>query len=334
VILFQSISFAKVIYWPESCQSGELKITNTGSSVVSVWLQRFGPFLEAETEYQVNTQQPTTIRIESNNDKYRYSLLAISTEKLKVVYDCGGTVYPSSEDDNGKQFFKKHDPGSNKLWVRNLYPGTNTVKVEILNSEMKVVESSELQLNMAEVSVRKLTELVNWTFLKVSSSHKFSSFLIGENSTKAPEQNLPFEVPAEQNAHYFLVSPRSGTGDSFVVNIKTPEMVEKARQLIKNPASEKIVLGRIQKDHSGFNRNFSSPNGSFWSWSVTDVTGFGDFGSTACNGNPQMVEDRVDSWLENPGQICFWSYRLKRELTKDEVASGRPLQIKKPVKKP
>lgn len=328
--MFQSISFGKVIYWPESCSSGDLKVSNDGSSAVSVWLQKFGPYLESETEYLVESRQTVSIKIENPGNSKRHSLLTISSENLKVTYDCGGELYPSSEHDNGKQLFKKHDSGSNKIFVRNLYPGINTVKVEILNSEMNVVETTELKLKIAEVSIRKLTEIVNWTFLKVSSSQKFSSFLIGENSTKAPDRSFPFEVPAEQNAHYFLVGPRTGSGDNFVVNIKTPELVEKARQLIKNPTIEKIVLGRVQKNHSGFNRNFTSTNGSFWSWSVSDVTGFGDFGSTSCNGHPQMLEDRVDAWLDNPGQICFWSYRLKRELTNDEVASGQLNPLKKP----
>lgn len=330
IFLFQGLCFGKVIYWPEACSSGELKISNGGGIPASVWLQKFDPNLVAETEYVIQPQQTSTVRIENNGEKIRYSLLTVSSEKLKVVYDCGGTRYPASEGDNGKHIYKKHLSGANKLWVRNLYPGLNTVKVEILNSEMKVVESTELELQMTEYSVRKLTDSTGWTYLRVSSSNRFSSFLIGESGTKAPDQTLPFELPAEQKDHYFLVGPRSGTGDSFVVTIKTPEVVAKAREILKNPLSEKIVLGRIQKGHSKFNRNFDSLSGSFWSWSVTDVTGFGDFGSTACNGHPQMVEDRVDAWLENPGQICFWSYRLKRELTDDEVSKGRLNPLRRP----
>lgn len=327
-LLFQSISFAKVIYWPDSCQSGELKIANAGSNTVSVWLQKFGPYLESETEYIVNSQQTKSIKIENLGDKNRFSLFAMSTEKLKVTYDCGGITYPTSEVDSGQQIFKRPESGSSKVFVRNLFPGPNTVKVEILNSEMQVIKSSDLNLEIAEVSIRKLTEVANWSYLKVFSSQKFSSFLIGDNIVKSPDQTLPYEVQAEQNAHYFLVGPRSGTGDNFVVTISSPEVIAKARELIKNPSIEKIVLGRIQKNHSGYNRNFDSAIGSFWSWSVTDVTGFGDFGSTSCNGNPQMVEDRVDAWLEDPGQICFWSYRIKRELTKEEISSGTLLPKK------
>lgn len=319
-----------MIYWSEACQSGELKIANPNSNSASVWLQKFGPYLEAETEYSVGSQQTTSIKIENHSDKNRYSLLTISAENLKVTYDCGGVTYPSSETDNGKQIFKKHAAGSNKLWLRNLYPGQNSVKVEILNSEMKVLESSILDLDISEFVIPKLTEKVNWSYLKVSASRKFSAFLIGEADVHAPLQTLPFEIPAEQGAHYFLVGPRSSGTDSFVVNIKNPELVEKARQLIKNPSMEKIVLGRIQKDHGGHNRNFGTSSSSFWSWSVSDVTGFGDFGSTSCNGHPQMVEDRVDAWMENPGQICFWSYRIKRELTAEEVSTGMLPQIKKP----
>ena len=99
-------------------------------------------------------------------------------------------------------------------------------------------------------------------------------------------------------------------------------MAVRARELIKFPQKEKMVFAKIQKQHSGFNRNWTKPEKSFWSWSTSEVTNFADLGSTACNGTPQEVEDRFEHWIVDPGQICFWNYRVKKELTPAEVAAG------------
>ena len=83
-----------------------------------------------------------------------------------------------------------------------------------------------------------------------------------------------------------------------------------------------MLFARIQKNHQGFNRNWSKVEKSFWSWSASEVTDFADLGSTACNGAPQEVDDRMDYWVIDPGQICFWNYRVKKELSPLEVATG------------
>jgi hypothetical protein len=43
------------------------------------------------------------------------------------------------------------------------------------------------------------------------------------------------------------------------------------------------------------------------------VSRFADFGHISCDGSPELVEERLMAWLKNP-HICFWSYRLEREL--------------------
>ena len=83
-----------------------------------------------------------------------------------------------------------------------------------------------------------------------------------------------------------------------------------------------MLFARIQKDHQGFNRNWSKAEKNFWSWSTSEVPNFADIGSTACNGIPQEVEDRIDYWATDPGQICFWNYRVKKELSPSQVAAG------------
>jgi hypothetical protein len=328
VFLFHNLSFGKIIYWPEACESGQIKIKNNSPQTVSVWLQKFSPLLENETEFSVAPQALTIIKTEKSSDHDRFSLLTLSKASMIVTYDCGGTTYPSSSADNGILLFKRRSH-SNKLWIRNLFSGLNHLKVEILDAKKNVIESSVLSLSLSESLTKKLSEASNWEYLRIGSSYKFSAFLIGDDETIGPQSIEPFESSVESGGHYFLIGPRTGDSDNFVVRVDKPELLEKARLQLKNPSLEKIVFAKIQKDHQGINRNFNS-NGSFWSWSATEVTGFGDFGSTSCNGHPQMLEDRLDAWLENPGQICFWSYRVKRELTSEEISKGTLNPVKKP----
>ncbi len=314
---------SKVLYWPEACESGQLKISNNGNQTESVWLQKFNPLLVSEFEHVVSSQSTITVKVDKTSLLDRFSLLKINEKaKIKVTYNCGGIAYPTSALDGGLLTFKKTSAVHNKLWMQNLYTDKNKVVVEILDRNHQIIKSAEIILKASESFTNKLTETQNWSYLRISSTHKISAFLLTDFSASTPVEALPLNTYIEATSHYFLVGPRNNDADSFVIRLQNGEILNKARQLVKDPSLEKIVFARVQKDHLGFNRNFFNQTKSHWSWSTTEVTGFGDFGSTSCNGNPQMLEDRIDFWLNDPGQICFWNYRLKRELSKEEVSSG------------
>lgn len=330
IILFAGAANSKVLHWPEVCDSGELKVTNTSSQNTSVWLQKFDPSLAHETEFLLNAKSTINIKIEKTSLEDRHALLHFNdTLNLKATYQCGPISYPATDIEGGVLTFKKSSPTHNKLWLQNLFTDQNNVKIDLMDSNGISIESINLNLKSVQTVAYTLDKKQNWSFVKVSSSNKLASFLLTDSLTALAGSAKPQTSNIEAGGHFFLVGPRVGNSDSFVVKIENPALIEQARNLIKNPSLEKILFARIEKNHQGVNRNFNSPTHNFWSWSATEVTGFGDFGSTACNGSPQMLEDRVDGWLNDPGKICFWSYRVKKELTSTEVATGK-LSAKKP----
>ena len=320
---------SRVLHWPEVCDSGELKIINSSSHNTTVWLQKFDPFLSIETEYPINAKTTLSLKIEKKLPEDRHAVLYFNSSlNLKASFHCGTSSYPATDIEGGVLTFKKTSPTHNKLWFQNLFTDNNKVKIELLDSAGRAKETIDLNLKSTQTAAYTLDKNQNWSFARISSSNRLASFLLTDNLSALADINAPQTSTIESSGRYFLVGPRDGDYDSFVVKIENPLLIEQARSFIKTPSAEKILFARIQKDHQGVNRNFNSPTRNFWSWSTTEVTGFGDFGSTACNGSPQLLEDRLDGWLNDPAKICFWSYRVKKELTPDEVASGKIVIMK------
>ena len=315
-------AWAKVYHWPGYCEAGTLKISNPSGESGYVWLQRFNPQLENESEFLIQEKTSISIKVQNNTHSDRFSLLTFLNAPLEVTYECGLHSYTATEIEGGVNVFRRRVNTENKLWVQSLYSGSQKLKVEYLDSRDETLSTEFIPISAGESRTQLLRADLKWTKFRITSSHRYTSFLVTEKSTSPPDFSSPVSSDVEKNATYFLIGNRSGSGANFVARITDPGLAERARNLIKNPAAEKMMFATIQKDHSGFNRDFNSPQATHWSWSTSEVTNFADFGSTACNGNPQSLEDRVDQWVESPGRICFWDFRVKSELTPEEVSSG------------
>lgn len=327
ILIFLTISSkieAKVLYWPDFCNTGTLQVTNTGSKEKFVWLQKFDDQLQSETELAVGAQSTLNVHVEKIHDTERNSLLYYdSTSELKARFTCNNEGHTTSLFDGGLLTYKRTSSNHHKIWLQNIYSDINDIKIKILDKQTQLIKELSISLSKSETKAISLDSYNNWQNIQISSLHKFSSFLLSGRGSEKPALSEPVKTEIDQNASYFLVGSRSGEDDTFVVKITDEKLIAQARQLIKNPSTEKIVFAQIKKDHQGFNRNFNNSSKSLWSWSTSEVTSFGDFGSTSCNGHPQIIEDRVDSWVEYPGRICFWDYRLKKELSIEEVQTGK-----------
>ena len=174
--------------------------------------------------------------------------------------------------------------------------------------------------------ILKITEK-SWAFVRVQGANRFAAFNLTTSGSEGPIliASQPSDTVSE-SAAYFEVRSQDNISDSFIAKITDPDLITQARLQISNPNLEKILFAKITKGHSGFNRNWTKTEKPFWSWSVSEVTSIADLASTSCNGLPQAVEDRVDYWVKDPGRICFWSYRIRKELKPSEVASGEIIQ--------
>ena len=323
LILISKIE-AKVLFWPDFCNTGTLHVTNTGSYEKYVWLQKFDDQLQSETELAVGAQSTLNVHVEKNNEAERNSLLFYdSTSQIKARFTCATESHPTSLYDGGLLTYKRTGSNHHKIWLQNIYSDINDIKIKIFDKQTQLIKELNLSLNKNESKALSLDSYYQWQNVQISGLNKFSSFLLNGNGSEKPALSEPITTTIDTKATYFLVGSRSGEDDTFVVKITDEKLITQARQLIKNPNTEKIVFAQVQKNHQGFNRNFNNPSKSLWSWSTSEVTSFADFGSTSCNGHPQILEDRIDSWLEYPGRICFWDYRLKKELSIEEVQTGK-----------
>lgn len=324
-IFSSALAYAEVFHWPAVCEHGELVIQNNGANLAAVWLQKFNRNLIRESEFEVPAKSLLTINLESLLKDERFSLLNINADaQLMVNYKCGGRDFSASAVEGGESTFRRIPQNTNqRLWVQNLFSDKNEFRLEFTGEGGKLISKQQLLLASLQSLLFTLPDNIkNWTHLKITGSEKSSVFMVTDTGSELPVSVTPQKSETDTTASYFLLGPRNGIADSFIVKITDEKTAARARELIKFPQQEKMVFAKIQKQHAGFNRNWSKPEKSFWSWSTSEVTNFADLGSTACNGTPQEVEDRMDHWVIDPGQICFWNYRIKKELTPAEVAAG------------
>ncbi len=313
---------AKVLFWPDLCSAPTLIVENKTALEKAVWLQKFSADELNETEYILTPKQVLKIDLTKQTETERSALMYFNdSNALNVQYNCENIDYPATDLDGAEVTYKNNPARHHKLWMQNTFTGPNMVQLEYRDAAMKLLKTQHLRID-SQKTLSLVENEIAWSFLTVSATNRLVSYLLDENGSSAPYKAVPHVSNPATDGAYFLLNSRAGNDDSFVVKITDLKLAEKARYYAAHPESEKIVFATVQKDHQGFNRNMSLKTKPLWSWSASEVTGFGDFGSTACNGQPQELEDRVDQWIEGIGRICFWNYRIKKELTPTEV-SGR-----------
>lgn len=311
---------AKVLYWPDLCSSPTLIVENKTTLEKTFWLQKFSAEDLNETEYTLTSKQVLKIDLTKQTETERSALLHFNdSTTLGVQYNCEGINYAATDLDGADVTYKKIPNRHQKLWLQNTFTARNTVQINYHDASMKLLKTQTFQLD-SQKTLSLVENSINWSYISVSSSNKLISYFLDETGSSAAFKAVPHTTTPPNDGSYFLVNSKNSNDDSYVVKITDAQLIEKARYYAQHPETEKIVFATVQKDHQGFNRNMSLKTKPLWSWSATEVTGFGDFGSTSCNGQPQELEDRVDKWIDGIGRICFWSYRIKKELTASEVA--------------
>ena len=327
VILVCSKSvFAEVLRWPQGCSSGQLEVTNNTTDEVRGWLQKFKPTLTSEVGYAFPPESVTKIALKAKSSE-RYTLMHLSKpNSLQTNFICKLKSYSAHSFEGGILTFRRSDLSEHALWIQNLAPDKNLIQIQYLDRKLKVISESSLKLNSLQKTVFKFSEKT-WSYIRIQGLNRFAAFHLTVAGSEGP--SLIASQPSQNvtdAAAYFEVRSIDNIGDSFVAKITDANLIEQARLQISNPSLEKILFAKIAKGHAGFNRNWSKIEKPFWSWSVTEVTSIADLASTSCNGLPQAVEDRVDHWVDSPGRICFWSYRIRKELKPSEIAAGESIE--------
>jgi hypothetical protein len=327
LLLAASTSVSAVLHWPE-CQNGELNIQNKTQMPQSVWLQQFAPGLKAESEIQLQPNSNMKTVLNKTDSTERYTLLHfLDSTDIETTLQCDDQVYLATSNEGGIQTFKKSDLMQQTVYLKNLFTADNTFTIEILNFLQQPLHTFNVKLKTNEQRKIMLPTVSKAFYIRIQATNKFASFNLSSTGSENPVLIEAQKVNENLDGIFFEIGPRSGTGDTFIAQITDPKMIAKARLQISDPSLEKILFAKIKKGHNNQNRNFTSPVKSFWNWSVTEVTNIADIGSTSCNGLPQIVDDRIDSRSADPGRICFWTYRIKREVSSLEVATGQNINL-------
>lgn len=319
--LLSSISsYGKVFHWPEVCEKGTLVIRNQSSNELRFFLQTFNPGLISEYGLTVAAKSIFTTEVSGFSKtqwQKRLSLLSLnaSSARFQVQMKCHDEIYQASFRQSGEWIFEKNVKlKTHKLWIKNLSPNVGTYELTVFNNTTSKIRTIDFQPFEQKSVMVKDADL--WPYFKFEASTKVAVFYLDSTTNIEPVQFKPVALKdVDTNGVYFEVQNRDKNDDSFVVHITDTEMIARARSILANPSSEKIVIGEVKSGSGNHNLNLYSPDRAPWSWHVSRVTNFSDFASTACNGLPQIVEDRALTWPNDPGRICFWTYRLKREIS-------------------
>ncbi|WP_413574592.1 hypothetical protein ACLVWU_10215 [Bdellovibrio sp. HCB290] len=330
--LFSSIGYsAELFYVPGFCPRESLKILvqNKSAEPEKWWTQTHenGVIKERYQEIDAKSEMKLAGTAFLPDDR-GFSLKAANAGALKFTALCEDQkILLGSVTSPQVTHYLPADTFALKLSLLNLYLNSNKVTLKAFDFNGALIEEKLVSLGK-----HYETQNLKW-FLKravarievVASARVHTEVFFGDDLRQSPPVALsPMSLPTDETKKYFLISTKGPSENgSFVIAMDDEEVISTAREQIRNPELEKIVVARIAIGTGlGINRNFQSRDKSPYSWTVTHVDSFGDFAHLDCDGSPDLVEERLQQRLSEGGRICFWRYRVVRELTPVEVSSG------------
>ncbi|GEM_PF-1513496 len=324
-----------VVYVPAYCPSENLRvqIKNTTSRHQRAWTQVRvdGELIEKHFDLQPREE----IKIAGSDfliENRGFSLKSFEPQTLQFKLSCGNQSVAVPSQTSSPQVQHKFAFGTRevKIHLLNLFLKSNSVQLSAYSATNHLVEQREIILeNYYD------TASLQWSFptsvhrVEIHGQERLHSFAFYENIQGHEKQSmsLALEAPlldADPAKVYFLVSTKETPArESFVIALDDPKMIKTAREQIHSPAFEKIIVAGIELGHGNYNRSFSAKDRAPYSWSVQRVDAFADFAHIDCDGSPDLTEERLYQKLNEGGRICFWRYRVTRELTHHEVVRGQ-----------
>lgn len=323
-----------VVYAPAFCDPAGLTLTvrNKTSEPQRLWTQvRFDGELR-ETFHDVDTK--AEIKIPGNTflvEPSGFSVKSWDKKALNISASCDGESSIPLGDLTSPQVshWLPSSVKTVKIHLLNLFLKSNSVKLRAFSHSGALLEEKQVSLNNHyDTETFKWTLAENVSRIEVAGQERLHSWLLydAQGSEKpAPALALkPVPLSPDANKIYFLVSTKEARpSESFVIALSDPQQITTAREQIKNKSLEKIVVAGIELGNGGFNRSFSSRDKSPYSWSANRVDAFADFAHISCDGSPDLTEERLMQNLNEGGRICFWRYRVVRELSTQEVITGK-----------
>ncbi len=328
-----SATASEVFYAPDLCAPEELNLVliNDTNQSIKAWTQVRTKLDIDEIEVDIPAQSKFKISGEEFlKIRQAFSIKTNTDSKLQVILQCAHqneiTLGTFTTPQITHQFSTPTQ--SLKIHLLNLFLKSNAVTLRALDSNNRVIAEKSLTLqNYYD------TESLKWilpqpaTRLEIHGADRLHSEVLYESrdveiqSAGVSLKNVAFPVNAAKT--YFLVSTKGNNPSAaFVVALDDQQKIATAREQITYPELDKIVVARVSLGSDNTNRAFLSTDKSPYSWNVSDVDAFADFANIDCDGSPDLVEERLERKLLEGGRICFWRYRVTKELSPLEVATG------------
>lgn len=331
--LASSAQGSEVFYAPDLCAPQDLNVVlvNPGKEPLKAWLQvRIGNDID-EIQQEIDSESKVKVSGEEFLKHHQaFTVKTPSNNKLQVVLQCSGMdeVMLGTTTSPTISYQLPEASQSLKLHLLNLYLKSNTVHLKAFAADGAVMAERTTTLQNSYD-----TQSLKWILpspavrVDIQAEARLNAVVLYESRNlelQSPSVvSNPVRFNVDTNKVYFLVSTREEHPDAaFVIALDDPQKIATAREQITHPELEKIVVAKVGLGSGNFNRAFMSADKSPYSWSVTQVDAFADFANIDCDGNPDLVEERLQRKLMEGGRICFWRYRVVRELTPLEVMTG------------
>jgi len=181
-----------------------------------------------------------------------------------------------------------------------------------------------LTLNLPKFGVAKVALSVErGDKIRIQGKYPLTALFLsntGSPTALRPDRTITEFSTKPQGSYFEMINVDKD--ESFIFYSEDPKVIQEARFQILNPPLRKSLVASIQKGHDHTNRNLSSLTKTPWSWSVSEIFGFSNALGLDCDGTPSIVEDYLVPWLTSQQNICFWGYRIQRELNPEEVRTG------------
>lgn len=327
LVLSATRAAAESFYVPGSCEPKKafLMFENKTAAPQAYWIQ-LQTFPIQELRYDLEPKSQLKVFASEFLDKAQG--FAVKTYEnssgFQLTWSCAGQNFPLASTTSPEVEYELK-PGPGDLQFINLAPLQNDLRFQILDTDGSALMDKTLHFEKSYETQRVSLNLpAEAKLLKISASGRVHSLLFDSAGIRTPGRvRQPAALAPPADKVYFLIATRGpNPRESYVVGMDDPKTIATAREQIRNPNIDKILLAGISLGSQGMNRSFSSPDRSPYSWSVSRVDGFTDFALIDCDGSPDLIEEHLMERLQAGGNICFWRYRVIRELSLAEVQRG------------
>jgi len=329
--LLASTAQAENYYSPLLCpiEDAFLEAQNTSTEPQPFWLQSLGTSPFRETYVEVKAHGRLSIPL---TDYYRSNESAVAvkthTPNLSFQARCKGSTLTwnlTATVSPWKTLAVSPQESSATLHLANLSQQANSVEI-IFESYWGKLGSQTVPLDPEFRDMTQVLQLPPGTkSLSMRAPGRWNGQVLSSQGKilKLTEERASLPGPLAGTRYFLFASSDPDTHETFVVPMQNAKLIQESLDQIAQPDKARLLVARIEKSFAGVNRN--SADGAPWSWQVQEAQNYADFAHISCDGNPQIVEERLNSWLtETGGTICFWSYRVLREVSAHELA---PLKL-------